>query len=312
MRQQTTDRIFMIRPAAFEMNNQTAVNNHYQKPNAVFSPEEIKTKSLKEFDDFVAKLQEKGIHVDIIQDSKTPHTPDAIFPNNWVSLHQDGTIGLYPMFAHNRRDERNKGILEHLQQLGFQHTKILDFTDTESSGLFLEGTGSLVLDRVNKIAYASLSKRTHPEMVKRFCKNFNYTAVSFTAFQTVSNRRVPIYHTNVMMSIGTKLAIVCFDCIDNFGERQAVKKSLFESGKITIDISEAQVNSFAGNMLELKNKTGKAFMIMSSQAYESLEAAQIEVIEKHTEIIHSPLEVIEELGGGSARCMIAENFLNSD
>lgn len=310
MRQQTTDRIFMIRPAAFEMNQQTAVNNHYQKASSVFNPEEIKTKSLKEFDDFVSKLQVNGIHVDVIKDSKTPHTPDAIFPNNWISLHQDGTIGLYPMFAPNRRDERSKGILEHIKKLGFHHSKTLDFTDGESSDLFLEGTGSLVLDRVSRIAYAALSKRTHPEMVERFCKNFNYKAVCFTAFHTVKESRLPIYHTNVMMSIGTKLAIACLTSIDDFAERQNLKETLLESEKIILEITEAQVNSFVGNMLELKNKAGKAFMIMSSQAYDCLERDQLKVIEKHAEIIHSPLDLIEELGGGSARCMIAENFLD--
>lgn len=304
----------MVRPVSFNMNEQTAVNNHYQNRKSNYSLKEISEKSITEFDLLVEKLRSKGIQVMVVQDTPDPKTPDSIFPNNWISFHSNGTTLLYPMFAENRRKERNLDILDQLKEHGFQNLRTFDLSAFERSNLFLEGTGSLVLDRVNKIAYAALSARTDPKLVELFCKTCNYQSVCFTAYQSINNERLTIYHTNVMMSIGNKLAVVCLDCVDDFAdlsgqERQKLKSSLLKSGKQLIEISESQVNAFAGNMLELKNVDGQAFMVMSSQAFESLEQHQIEDIEKHAEIIHSPLYLIEELGGGSARCMIAENFL---
>ncbi len=299
----------MIRPASFSLNEQTAVNNHFQNDSKNYTTQEIEEKSLFEFDQFVIKLKAQEINVEVFQDSLTPHTPDSIFPNNWISMHQDGTVVLYPMFAPNRRQERNVDLLAHLKGLGFSHYQTVDFTNGEDSNLFLEGTGSLVLDRVNKIAYAAISIRTNQALVNRFCKLFNYQSVCFVAKQTVNGERLAIYHTNVMMCIGTSLAIVCLECIDDLAERQNLKKHILDSGKTLLELEETQINTFAGNMLELRNSAGKAFMVLSTQAFESLRQDQIDLIEIHAEIIHSPLYLIEALGGGSARCMIAEIFL---
>lgn len=299
----------MIRPASFSLNEQTAVNNHFQNDSKNYTTQEIEEKSLFEFDQFVIKLKAQEINVEVFQDSLTPHTPDSIFPNNWISMHQDGTVVLYPMFAPNRRQERNVDLLAHLKGLGFSHSQTVDFTNGEDSNLFLEGTGSLVLDRVNKIAYAAISIRTNQALVNRFCKLFNYQSVCFVAKQTVNGERLAIYHTNVMMCIGTSLAIVCLECIDDLAERQNLKKHILDSGKTLLELEETQINTFAGNMLELRNSAGKAFMVLSTQAFESLRQDQIDLIEIHAEIIHSPLYLIEALGGGSARCMIAEIFL---
>jgi len=306
---QTTDQVIMVRPATFKMNEQTAVNNHYQKSTKDYSQKEIKEKSLLEFDGLVENLRSNGIGVTVIQDTVEHLTPDSLFPNNWLSLHSNGRAVLYPMFAENRRLERNLEVLDQLTAFGFENREVHDLSAWEDSNLFLEGTGSLVLDRVNKIAYAALSDRTAPELVEHFCKNFNYKAITFSALQPVKAKRLPIYHTNVMMCIGSSIAVVCLDCVDDFAERHKLKKSLLDTGKQLIEITESQVNAFAGNMLELRNNTGKAFMVLSTQAFDCLKKDQIKTIKKYAEIIHSPLYLIESLGGGSARCMIAENFL---
>ena len=243
-------------------------------------------------------------------DEAEPHeTPDALFPNNWISTHADGTVALYPMFAPNRRTERREDIplvLEH--QFGFDVRQIIDFTEFESHNKFLEGTGSIVLDRVNRKAYAALSDRTDARALEHFCDQLDFEPVAFKAFQTVDNQRLPIYHTNVMMSIGSGYAVVCLNCIDSDEERKQVVDAIAQDGLELIAITEEQVNQFAGNMLELTGDDGPV-LVMSASAYQSLVPEQIEKLQQHTTLLHAPLPTIETCGGGSARCMIAEIHL---
>lgn len=309
MSKQCIANIIMIRPVKFRMNEQTAVNNFYQQSAKGMTPQEISQMAIKEFDDLVDKLKAHGVNVMVIQDQEEPSTPDSIFPNNWVSFHNDGRISLYPMFAKNRRQERRVDLMNELESAGFSNSEIVDFTHYEEENKFLEGTGSLVLDRDNKIAYAANSERTHPELIEVFCKEFGYNSVSFHAMQNVEGERAPIYHTNVMMCIGKNIAMVGLECIDDLEEREVLRKAILDSGKELLELTESQINQFAGNMLELESKEGEPLIVMSDRAYSSLESYQIEVLEKHGKIIKSKLDLIEQLGGGSARCMIAENFL---
>ncbi len=309
MAKQITTNILMIRPVAFRMNEQTAVNNYYQQVLDNLAPDEVQAKALEEFDNYVIKLKNIGVQVTVIEDTPEPSTPDSIFPNNWVSFHADATVGLYPMFAKNRRLERRKDILDQLAASGFTISNTIDLTHFEKEGKYLEGTGSLILDRQNRLAYAALSERTHPEVLDVFCAKFNYKAVVFTANQTVSGKRVPIYHTNVMMCIADKFAIICAESIDDTHERSMTLDSLKNSGKEVIEISEEQVNRFAGNMLQVLGTNQQPYLIMSTSAYQSLTPAQEQAIVKYCPIVHSSLDTIEALGGGSARCMMAEVFL---
>jgi hypothetical protein len=265
---------------------------------------------LKLFDEIVSKLKGHGINVIVVEDDPNQQTPDAVFPNNWVSFHNDGRIGLYPMYSPIRRKERRSDIYhEILQNLGFKITDIVDFYDNESNNQYLESTGSMVLDRVNKIAYASLSDRTHPDVLNDFTKAFNYKEVIFRSYQSISGNRRLIYHTNVMMCVGDDFAILCKDAIDDQSERQQVIGSLTKTGKEIIYITEEQTQNFAGNMLEVKADSGKKYLVMSETAHNSLNEQQLEVISNYCTIIHSPLNIIETCGGGSARCMMAEIFL---
>jgi len=307
--QQVTNNILMIRPVSFRMNEQTAVNNYYQKVLESLTPETVQFKALQEFDDFVEKLQAKGVNVIVVNDTKATDTPDSIFPNNWVSFHQNGDVGLYPMFAENRRFERREDILDTLESEGFEINNVIDYTSAEAEGLFLEGTGSLLLDRVNQKAYCALSPRADEDLFIEFCEDFEYTPVSFVAYQTVNEERLPIYHTNVMMCLAEEFAVICLECIDDKKERKNVLRHLKEDGKEVIAISEAQVTNFAGNMLQVVGENNKRYLVMSKSAYESLNKHQMASIEKHCEIIHSSLDTIEACGGGSARCMMAEVFL---
>lgn len=306
--QQITDTILMIRPVAFRMNEETAVNNYFQEK-ILLDAEAVNKQAQKEFDDFVSKLRLNGIQVLVEDDIKENNTPDSIFPNNWISFHQNGTVALYPMFAENRRRERREDILERLENEGFVINTIMDYTSAEAENVFLEGTGSLLLDRVNRKAYCALSPRANEELLLEFCENFEYTPVVFTANQTVNNKRLPIYHTNVLMALSENAAIICLDAIDDKKEKKNIISHLKEDGKEIIAISEAQMHQFAGNMLQLKNKKGEKFMIMSQAAFHSLKPDQIQQIEKESTIIYSDLHVIETCGGGSARCMMAEVFL---
>lgn len=305
---QNTDTILMIRPVKFRMNEQTAVNNYYQSGADELNSNQIQLKAQDEFDAFVKKLRTHKVNVLVIEDKAEPSTPDSIFPNNWVSFHQEGSIGLYPMFAENRRLERRIDILERLKE-DFEVNEIVDFSEAEFEGRFLEGTGSMILDRPNNLVYAALSIRTQESVLEEFCKKFDYEAIKFIAYQTVGEERLPIYHTNVMMCVADKYAIICADSIDDSEERQYVIDKLEETGKQVIFISEEQNEQFAGNMLQVLSSEGERYLVMSSSAYQSLTEEQIKAIEKHNPIIHSPLDTIETLGGGSARCMMAEVFL---
>ncbi len=305
---QVTNTILMVRPVGFRKNEQTAVNNYFQEDLDIKNAE-INSKAQLEFDSFVSVLREKGVNVIVVDDTKNPDTPDSIFPNNWISFHEDGTVGLYPMFAENRRDERREDILDILESKGFVINNIVDYTSAEEEGFFLEGTGSILLDRANKKAYCALSDRADEELFIEFCEDFDYAPVLFTANQTVDGKRMPIYHTNVMMCLGETFCVICADTIDNKNERKAVLEHLNHDGKEIIRISEQQMHRFAGNMLQVLGEGGKRYLVMSSAAYKSLTPEQIKNITKHCEIIHSSLETIETCGGGSARCMMAEVFL---
>ena len=307
--QQTTNTILMIRPINFRMNEQTAVNNYYQKVLDNVLPETINAKAQQEFDTYVNKLRAIGVRVIVVNDSEVQDAPDSIFPNNWISFHENGNVGLYPMFAENRRLERREDVLLMLEEQGFEINQIVDYTDAEAEALFLEGTGSLLLDRVNRKAYCALSPRADEELLIEFCEDFEYTPVMFTANQTIDGKRMAIYHTNVMMCLGETFAVVCLASIDDKKERKNVIKHLKEDGKEIIDITEAQVNNFAGNMLQVKGKDDKLYLVMSQAAYSSLTKGQINILEKHCEILSSSLDIIEACGGGSARCMMAEVFL---
>lgn len=306
---QTTQSIVMIRPIAFRMNEQTAVNNYYQKVLDNLLPSTVNAKAQAEFDGFVEKLQKVGVEVIVLEDTLTPDTPDSIFPNNWISFHENADVTLYPMFAENRRLERREDLLELLEEKGYQIENIVDYTEAEQDGYFLEGTGSIVLDRANGKAYCALSPRADEELFIEFCEDFDMHPVIFEAFQTVEGERKLIYHTNVIMCIGETFAVICSECIDDKKERKMVLDTLKQDGKEVILITEKQVNSFAGNMLEVKGANNQNYVVMSESAYHILTPKQIEQIEKHAPIIYSNLDTIEACGGGSARCMMAENFL---
>ena len=303
---QITNSILMIRPVNFFMNQQTAVNNYFQES---IEGIDINQKAQLEFDGFVKSLREVGVQVIVVDDTMTPETPDSIFPNNWVSFHEDASVGLYPMFAKNRRLERREDILELLESKSFLIENVIDYTSAEEEELYLEGTGSIILDRENKKAYCALSARADEELFIEFCEDFDYAPIIFTANQTVGDQRMPIYHTNVMMCIAETFVVICLESIDSKKERKNVVKHLMENGKEVIVISEEQMFSFAGNMLQVIGMGNKRYTAMSSAAFNSLKPAQIEAIEKHSAIVHSSLETIETCGGGSARCMMAEIFL---
>ncbi|MEC5394233.1 citrulline utilization hydrolase CtlX [Bergeyella sp. RCAD1439] len=303
---QTTDTVLMIEPIAFGYNAQTAKNNYFQVNS---ENSDTQTKALEEFNRFVEKLRSKGIRVITVKDTLEPHTPDSIFPNNWVSFGQDGRVFLYPMFAPNRRDERRPEIIEAVKASGFKINEIQDLSHYENEELFLEGTGSMIFDHDNRLAYGSVSLRLDEKLFREFCGKIGYEPVVFHSFQTAGNERLPIYHTNVMMCVADRFVVICLDCIDNAEERAYVSSVIQNSGKEIISISEEQMQQFAGNMLQLNNSEGQTFLVMSQSAYQSLTKAQIDAIENYSEILYSDLQTIETNGGGSARCMLAEVFL---
>lgn len=305
---QITNSILMVRPVNFRMNEQTAVNNFFQEDLAIKNAE-INRKAQAEFDAFVEKLRAVGVEVIVEQDDEKLDTPDSIFPNNWVSFHNNGDVAIYPMFAENRRKERREEVFLRLEDAGFIIQNVIDYTSAEDEGIYLEGTGSLILDRVNKKAYCALSPRADEDLFIEFCEDFEYTPIIFTANQDVGGKRMPIYHTNVMMCIAENFAVICLDTIDDKKERKAVVRSLKQDGKSVIAISEAQMHEFAGNMLQVLGSKEKRYLVMSQTAYDSLTKQQIETIEKHCSILSSNLKTIETCGGGSARCMMAEVFL---
>lgn len=299
---QTTNHLLMIRPVDFKFNEQTAGNNKFQ---VASTESDVQSQALKEFDGFVQLLRQNDIDVSVVDDTLQPETPDSIFPNNWVSFHEDGSIYLYPMFSENRRLERRKEILEGLRDK-FEVNHVSDLSFYEMQYAFLEGTGSMVLDRVNKIAYACLSVRTDEEVLQNFCMLTGYEPISF---QAVDGTNFPIYHTNVMMCIGDRFAVICLDSIPDQEEKLAVTMSLTSSGKEIIEITLDQMNHFAGNMLQVANQSGESLLVMSEQAYLSLTTDQISSLENYARIIYAPIYTIEKNGGGSARCMLAEIHL---
>ncbi|WP_242155218.1 citrulline utilization hydrolase CtlX [Aestuariivivens sediminis] len=307
--EQITNTVLMIRPINYRMNEQTAINNFYQKELEHVLPETINTRAQLEFDTYVEKLEQIGVQVIVISDTGAFDTPDSIFPNNWVSFHENGDIAIYPMFAENRRLERREDVFQILEDKGFVIHNIIDYTSAEDEGVFLEGTGSAVLDRVNRKAYCALSARADEGLFIEFCEDFEYMPVMFTAYQSVNETRVPIYHTNVMMCIGETFAVICLQSIDDQKERRTVVKQLKDDGKEIIDITEDQVSHFAGNMLQVKGEDSTRYLVMSQAAYNALTKQQIQRLQRHTHIMSSSLDTIEACGGGSARCMLAEVFL---
>jgi hypothetical protein len=292
------------------MNEQTAVNNYYQKVLDGLSPETVNQKAQQEFDAFVDKLRKAGVDVTVVDDTIDPSTPDAIFPNNWISFHDDGDVVLYPMFAENRRLERRDDILDILEAKGFFiNDEIMDYTAAEDDGFYLEGTGSIVLDRQNGKAYCALSPRADEELFIEFCEDFDMNPIIFEAFQNVNGDRKLIYHTNVMMCIGSTFAVICADCIDDKKERKMVLDSLKADEKEIILITEDQMNNFAGNMLEVVGADERRYLVMSAAAHKALTKKQVAQLEEHATILSSSLDTIEACGGGSARCMMAEVFL---
>jgi hypothetical protein len=296
---QNTSSVLMIRPLHFMFNPETAVNNRFQVKGETENLTEL---AVREFDEFADALKKEGIDVTIVEDSPAPHTPDAIFPNNWISFHESGEYCLFPMFAPNRRKERKTEVLELVRQK-FGYHRLIDFTSYESEGRFLEGTGSMVLDRDKRIAYACLSPRTDPVVLEDFCKKMNYRPV---VFHSVDRDGEAIYHTNVMMCVADRFVVICLDSIPSAEERKMVSETILSSGKEIIPINIEQMNQFAGNMLQLENKSGEKILVMSSAAWNALLPDQKEKLGTGNRILHSSLQHIESNGGGSARCMIAE------
>ena len=299
-----TSSIFMVRPSNFGFNPETSESNLFQSKSNSSSPEEIAKKAILEFDSLVEKIKAVGIEVIVFEDTKSPLKTDAVFPNNWITSHRDGKLILYPMFSKTRRLEVRTDIAEHLMHQ-FHFHEILDWTDYSNKNQFLEGTGSMILDRNYGYAYACKSIRTNDQLFYKFCEIEKFKPILFNAQDL---NKVPIYHTNVMMALGVDFAIICLDAIFDSVERELVVNALDESEKEIIEISKDQMHHFAGNMIQLQSKSNTSYLIMSSQAYHSLTENQVKKINSLTRIIHSPLETIEKYGGGSARCMIAEIF----
>lgn len=304
MQEQATSNLFMIRPINFSFNPETAESNKFQTKENV-SSEQINDSAQACFDELVEQLRLRDINVHIFEDNSEHFTPDSIFPNNWISTHHSGKVMLYPMEAPNRRLERRKDILDFLKK-NYDFHVLLDLSHFENEGKYLEGTGSLVLDRSNRIAYASLSSRTNLDVLKAWQKVIDYELITFSSFDSSD---APVYHTNVMMAMGDTFCIICLEAIRNLDERLAVKQRLERSGKTIMEISMEQMMNFAGNMILVKNKKGRHFLVMSHRAYSSLSEEQAKTMDYFAEIVHTDLGYIETVGGGSARCMIAEIHL---
>lgn len=304
-----TNTILMIRPVAFDSNAETMASNAFQEKRTEESAKEVQAKAVEEFDTFVAKLRDGGIEVIVFEDRLEPRTPDSIFPNNWISFHSNGRIMTYPMQAVSRRLERRKDIIETLQsKYNFEVTQVIDMAPLyEAEGRFLEGTGSLIIDRNNLFVYACISPRTHRELVEDWAEYWGSQPVIFEA---VDEHGQQIYHTNVLMCLGEAFVVICSQAIVNEDERAQAVKSFEESGREIVELSFEQMNHFAGNMLQLKNDKEEKILVMSQAAYDSLDAVQIEQLQKFNDyLIYSPIPTIEKYGGGSVRCMMAEVFL---
>jgi hypothetical protein len=295
----------MVRPASFEFNAETAVSNAFQKNPQGWTPEDIREKAIGEFDAFVEKLRANNIRVTVVQDTVEPPKPDAIFPNNWISMQSNGTVYLYPMTTQNRRLERRDEILEELENK-FKVKQVVDISDSENEGQFLEGTGSIIFDHVNKIGYACISPRTDKDLFIAHCEQMGYGHIYF---HSADKNGDAIYHTNVMLTICDGFAVVCLESIHDESERQLVKDKLRSTDHEIVEITEEQMNNFAGNMLQVENDNGQPFVVMSESAFNSLTELQIEQIEKYSAILMVSIPTIETVGGGSARCMMAEVYL---
>lgn len=306
MQSQATSRILMIRPVAFAFNEQTAQTNAFQDIKMAAQTKDIAQEdALREFDEMVQHLRALGVDVIVYNDTPEPFTPDSIFPNNWVSFHASGTVVLYPMHAENRRLERRQDIIDDLSQR-FHVAKKVDLTHFEQEGKYLEGTGSMVLDRMNRVAFACLSPRTHEDVLAEFSKRTGYRIVTFHAYDAGD---MPVYHTNVVMCMGDTFAVICLQAIKDLDERLMVRQELEKLGKNIIEITLEQMASFAGNMLLISNKKGQKLLVMSTQAYNSLTPRQLDVLDDFATLLHFDLSMIEGNGGGSARCMMAEVHL---
>lgn len=304
---QITNTVLMIRPVRFRMNEQTAVNNYFQEKIDTEN-QQINHQAQQEFDTFVQKLRLVGVKVIVVDDIYEQNTPDSVFPNNWISFHQNGNVALYPMFAENRRRERREDILDKIEAEGFNIENIYDYTSAEQENIFLEGTGVMILDRVNRKAYCALSPRADEDLFIEFCEDFEYTPIIFHAYQQVGDKQALIYHTNVMMAVGDTFAVICADSITDKKERKNVLAHLKDDKKDIIYITTQQMEHFAGNMLQVQGDNS-TYLVMSDAAYQLLTPAQINQLEQHTKILHTNLTTIETCGGGSARCMLAEVFL---
>ena len=306
MRRQTTSHILMVRPAHFAFNEETAASNAFQSRDDRLTPQQIRQQAMQEFDQFVERLRAAGVQVIVAKDSATPVKPDAVFPNNWVTFHQEGFVVTYPMFAPTRRRERRRQIIDQVLQEGFRSDRRLNFEFNEKRNLFLEGTGSIIFDHHHRLAYACLSPRTDPQLLEDLCQEIGYQKV---VFQATDAQNQDIYHTNVMMALGETFVVICLDSVRDPAERRILEQKFEATRKEIVAISLTQMNAFAGNMLQVRNTAGQTLLVMSSTAYHALTPEQIALLERHTQLLHSPIGTIETYGGGSARCMMAEVFL---
>ena len=303
---QLTSSILMVRPKAFRFNEMTSKSNAFQEKDSAHSNQYIQDRALVEFDVFVAILREVGIRVEVFEDLEHPNTPDAVFPNNWISFHENNTVILYPLLIPNRRDERREDIITYFKKK-VPSLKVIDYTHYEKEHKFLESTGSIVMDRENQIAYACSSPRTDPTLFKQFCDDLDCKGVIFNA---TDKNNIPIYHTNVMMSVNKGFTVVCMESISDRSQRNMLEKSFAQTGHDLIEINLDQLHQFAGNMIQLKNTVGNTYLLMSKRAHDSLGSNQLETLRSKTELLVIPIDVIELNGGGSVRCMIAEIFLD--
>ncbi|MEZ4943872.1 MAG: arginine deiminase-related protein [Saprospiraceae bacterium] len=306
MRKQTTRHILMVRPANFGFNEETAASNAFQRREGAQETDSIRSKAMQEFDAFVEKLRAAGVDVIVAKDSPRPVKPDAVFPNNWVTFHQEGFLVTYPMYAPTRRRERRRQVIDTVLKAGFQAERRINLEFNEKINRFLEGTGSIIFDHLNRLAYACVSPRTDAGLLDELCALLGYRKVVFRA---VDGNGQDIYHTNVMMAMGETFVVICLDTVTIPAERNMLKQTFRETGKEIVEITLTQMNAFAGNMLQVRNNQEQTILVMSDQAYRSLKPAQVKTLERHTQLLHSPIDTIETFGGGSARCMMAEVFL---
>ncbi len=296
----------MVRPAHFAFNEETAANNAFQSRDKHLPPEEMRRLAMQEFDGFVEQLREAGVDVIVAKDTATPIKPDAVFPNNWVTFHQEGFVVTYPMFAPTRRRERRRQIIDQVLKTGFAADRRLNYEFNEKRNRFLEGTGSIIFDHQHRLAYACLSPRTDEQLLQDLCQEIGYEAVTF---RSADANGQDVYHTNVMMALGETFVVICLDSVRDPAERQMLEQKFAETNKEIVAITLPQMNAFAGNMLQVSTTSGQPLLVMSSTAHQALMPEQISTLQKHTQLLHVPITTIETYGGGSARCMMAEVFL---